>query len=350
MYTKYFGLREKPFSIAPNPEYVYMSKLHKEALAHLIYGMQEDGCLGLLTGGVGTGKTTICRCLLENISENIDVAVVFNPKISPLDLLRSICKELQINSPENVEENSVYIDKLNEYLLKAHANGRTTVLIIDEAQGLSSEVIEQLRLLTNLETNTHKLLKIVLLGQPELASTLAKPSLAQVNQRVTSRYHLSPLSYEDTVSYVLHRMHIAGGGQNRYFSDKALKILFKTSEGVPRKINLICDRALLGAYAENRAYVDHVTIKQAIKEIIGTAKPKTHPKEGRLARLNTLLIITILTALFIYYIQYKTKQLDDQTNSLSGTQSLQDNSHKDAANKTEQRDQLRINIKELEAQ
>lgn len=347
MYTKYFGLREKPFSIAPNPAYVYMSNRHKEALAHLMYGMQEDSCLALLTGDIGTGKTTICRCLLENVSENINVAVVFNPKVSPLDLLRSICKELQIDYTHDIGENSIYVDKLNEHLLTAHANGKTTVLIIDEAQGLSPEVIEQLRLLTNLETNTHKLLKIILLGQPELSSTLAKPSLRQVNQRITSRYHLSPLNYEDTISYVLHRMHIAGGGQNRYFSAKALKILFKTSQGVPRKINLICDRALLGAYAENRAYVDHITIKQAIKEIISPAKRKTTFKSSRLVHVTTLLAITIVTASSIYFAQYKNKQFDEFTSFLSTdktNQSTQDNATQMFS---EQAKIKRINIEEL---
>jgi len=308
MYTQYFGLKEKPFSIAPNPEYVYMSSRHQEALAHLMYGIQEDSCLALLTGDVGTGKTTICRCLLEKTPEHIDMAVVFNPKISSLDLLRTICEELKINVPLEAEENKVYIDSLNKYLLDAHAKGRTTVLIIDEAQGLSPKVLEQLRLLTNLETNTHKLLKIILLGQPELSAILDQESLKQVNQRITSRYHLSPLNYDDAVAYVLHRIHVAGGGQSRYFSDKALKILFKKSGGVPRIINLICDRALLGAYAESRSSVDHITMKQAVKEVFSS--PKSERKGGsRTARLAFLFCITLITATSIYYLQFKEQQV-----------------------------------------
>ncbi len=308
MYTQYFGLKEKPFSIAPNPEYVYMSSHHQEALAHLMYGIQEDGCLALLTGEVGTGKTTICRCMLEKTPEHIDMAVVFNPKISSLDLLRTICEELKIDIPQDSGENKIYIDNLNKYLLEAHAKGRTTVLIIDEAQGLTPTVLEQLRLLTNLETNTHKLLKIILLGQPELSVMLQNDDLKQVNQRITSRYHLSPLNYEDTINYLLHRMHVAGGGQSRYFSDKALKILYKKSGGVPRLINLICDRALLGAYAESRSFVDHITMKQAVKEVFSPANVSQKEIKHTRKLVFLLLITALLTATAVYYVQFRQRE------------------------------------------
>lgn len=304
MYTEYFGLKDKPFSIAPNPEYVYMSSHHQEALAHLMYGIQEDGCLALLTGDVGTGKTTICRCLLEKAPQHVNIAVVFNPKISSLDLLRTVCEELKIEYPSKAEDNKTYIDLLNQHLLKSHADGKTTVLIIDEAQGLTPKVLEQLRLLTNLETNTHKLLKIVLLGQPELTDILAQPSLTQVNQRITSRYHLSPLKSDDIIAYVLHRMHVAGGGQSRFFSDSALKILSNKSKGVPRVINLICDRALLGAYAENRSTVDKQIMKQAAKEVL-TPPVKSKRAKRPFTQILTICLIALIAFGSFYFLQNK---------------------------------------------
>ena len=211
MYTRYFGLTEKPFAIAPNPRFLYMSELHREALAHLLYGINGDGCIVLFTGGVGTGKTTVCRRLVEQLPEGTDVAVILNPKLNIDDLLKTICEELKITVVSNTPTSKNYIDALNVYLLAAHAQGRNTALIIDEAQNLEPEVLEQLRLLTNLETDTHKLLQIVLIGQPELRDILAIPALSQVNQRITTRYHLEPLSRKDVAAYIRHRISVAGG-------------------------------------------------------------------------------------------------------------------------------------------
>ena len=312
MYTTYFGLKEKPFSIAPNPEYLYMSRQHQEALAHLTYGIQEDGCLALLTGDVGTGKTTICRYLLERIPERTDVAVILNPKISSLDLLRTICEELQIDCPLYAEATKIYIDALNEQLLRSHAAGRSTILIIDEAQGLTPQVLEQLRLLTNLETNTHKLLKILLLGQPELETTLASPELAQVNQRITSRYHLSPLQYDECVAYVIHRMHIGGGGQSQFFSDRALRILFTESKGVPRLINLVCDRALLGAYAESLSTVDKGIMIRAAHEILHRQNSK---RTSTSRVIITLLLFIAIITIPAFFFMSQNMNSNDKTNT-----------------------------------
>jgi len=197
MYKKYFGLRETPFSIAPDPRYLYLSELHREALAHLMYGMNSDGGFILLTGEVGTGKTTICRSMLERIPGNINIAFILNPKMTVEELLASICDELGVIVPEKNTSIKVFVDYINKYLLEEHAMGRKTVLIIEEAQNLSTEVLEQLRLLTNLETNERKLLQIIMLGQPELQEKLARTELRQLSQRITARFHLEPLSAKD---------------------------------------------------------------------------------------------------------------------------------------------------------
>lgn len=267
MYTKYFGLNEKPFAITPNPRYLYMSRLHKEALAHLLYGIESNGCFILLTGNIGTGKTTVCRCLLQQLPENADVAVILNPKLSVRDLLKAICEELAVDVDSQDMSVKNYIDALNIFLLKAHGRGRSTTLIIDEAQNLEIEVLEQLRLLTNLETDTHKLLQIILVGQPELLETLNNPALAQLNQRITSRYHLTPLRIDDVPTYIQYRITTAGGGQSMLFTKRALRIVEKCTAGTPRLINVLCDHALLGAYAENAPAVDHKIMQKAVKEV-----------------------------------------------------------------------------------
>ena len=197
MYKEYFGLKEDPFSIAPDPQFLYMSGRHREALAHLIYGMKADSGFVLLTGEVGTGKTTVCRCLLGQIPDNSEIAFILNPKLSVVELLATICDELEIDYPANNQSVKVFIDRINLYLLKAHGEGKRTVLIIDEAQNLSIDVLEQIRLLTNLETDKRKLLQVVMLGQPELNYLLNKPELRQLSQRVTARYHLEPLSRDE---------------------------------------------------------------------------------------------------------------------------------------------------------
>ncbi|MCX5719348.1 MAG: AAA family ATPase, partial [Nitrospirae bacterium] len=271
MYSEYFGLTELPFSIAPDPRYLYMSDQHREALAHLVYGLHSDGGFVLLTGEVGTGKTTVCRCLLEQIPENTDVAFVLNPKLSVEELLATICDELGIHYPEGNTSIKVFVDHINAYLLKAHDQGRKTVLILEEAQNLSTDVLEQVRLLTNLETNQCKLLQIIMLGQPELKDMLSRPELRQLAQRITARYHLSSLPRKEVAAYVNHRLAVAGT-RNSLFPPSTIGKLFRLSGGIPRLINLLCDRALLGAYVQGQDRVDKPTLSQAAHEIFGKTK------------------------------------------------------------------------------
>lgn len=271
MYTQYFGLREKPFAITPDPQYLYLSNRHGEALAHLLYGVTESGGFIQLTGGVGTGKTLLTRSLLERLPEDIDLAVILNPRLSAQEFLETIFDELHLERPENASIKTL-VDKLNEYLLESHAAGRHTVLLVDEAQNLDSDVLEQLRLLTNLETSKQKLLQIILVGQPELRQTLARHDLRQLAQRITGRYHLSNLSAAETKAYIRHRLEVAGA-QRPIFRAGALNEVHNASHGVPRLINVICDRALLGAYTQEKPEVGRRLVRDAAAEISGRKRP-----------------------------------------------------------------------------
>lgn len=269
MYNDHFGLEEAPFSIAPDPRYLYLSKAHREALAHLIYGVRSDGGVVLLTGEVGTGKTTVCRCLLEQLPEDVDIAIVLNPKLTTVELLATICDEFRIGYDPGMSGVKGYIDRINSYLLTSHSQNRRAVLIIDEAQNLSADVLEQLRLLTNLETSQRKLLQIILLGQPELREVLHRQELRQLAQRITARYHLGPLQRDEIKAYVSHRFAVAGLRQ-QIFTPAAMRRLFHLSAGIPRVINLLCDRALLGAFARGEAQVTRRLLGQAAREVFGT--------------------------------------------------------------------------------
>lgn len=304
MYENYFGLSEKPFAIAPDPRYLYMSEMHREALAHLLYGINSDGCMVLLTGGVGTGKTTVCRCFFGQIPENTDVAVILNPQLTIFDLLKTICEEFGIEIPEGDASIKTYTDRLNKYLLDSHAKGRISVVIIDEAQNLGPEVLEQLRLLTNLETNTHKLLKIVLIGQPELRDILLLPSLSQINQRITTRYHLKPLQQNQLKAYIEHRVSVAGQGQRQpIFTNAAISYIGKKAQGIPRVINVICDRALLGAYAGNSDIVTYKIAKQAVSEVVTQKQPQGRPRRLRLALGIVIALLLFAIPATMYFQQ-----------------------------------------------
>jgi len=296
MYQSYFGLSEEPFSIAPDPRYLYMSQRHQEALAHLLYGVKAGGGFVLLTGEVGAGKTTVCRCFLEQIPESCDVAYIFNPKLTVPELLSTICTEFGISCPPGNTSVKVYIDCINAYLLDVHAKGRHTVLIIDEAQNLSADVLEQLRLLTNLETNQHKLLQIILLGQPELATMLEQPGLRQLAQRVIARYHLGSLGKQEIAAYVQHRLGVAGA-QRPLFPATLMGKLYRLSSGIPRVINVLCDRALLGAYAQSKEKVDGATLKQAAHEVFHNAAVQRSMMRPLLAGL-LLACIALAVALY----------------------------------------------------
>jgi len=269
MYLSHFGLREPPFSITPDPRFLYMSARHREALAHLVYGVGEHGGFVQLTGEVGTGKTSVCRCLLEQLPSHVDVALVLNPRLSPVELLATVCDELRIPHPTGTTSVKELVDHLYRYLLEAHGRGRRTVLIVDEAQNLDPEVLEEVRLLTNLETTREKLLQVILIGQPELAALLEQPKLRQLAQRVTARYHLEPLSRAETHAYVRHRLAVAGRRSDVLFTEAALRVLHRRSRGIPRLINAIADRALLGAYTQERSRVDAETVRRAAAEVLG---------------------------------------------------------------------------------
>lgn len=271
MYTEFFGLSEKPFAITPDPRYLYMSARHADALAHLIYGISESGGFIQLTGEVGTGKTTLIRSLLEQLPEKADIALVLNPQLSTREFLQAIAEELRIPPPAE-DTIKARIDSLNAHLLNVHAAGRRVVLIVDEAQTLSAELLEQVRLLTNLETAKQKLLQIILIGQPELRDLLDRPDMRQLAQRVTGRYHLEPLSKEDTAEYVRHRLRVAGT-RSEVFKPSGLRRLYKAARGIPRLINVIADRALLAAYARDRHTVDGSLVDRAASEVFGYRKP-----------------------------------------------------------------------------
>jgi general secretion pathway protein A len=290
MYAPFFGLKQEPFSIAPDPRYLFMSERHREALAHLLYGLGGGGGFVLLSGEIGAGKTTVCRCFLEQIPRRCNVAYIFNPKLTVEELLKSICDEFHIpvqHQGDGAPTVKDYLDPLNEFLLRTHAVGQNNVLIIDEAQNLSADVLEQLRLLTNLETNERKLLQIVLIGQPELRTMLARPELEQLAQRVIARFHLEALSAAETAQYVRHRLAVAGMTTAIPFDRRALSRIHRLSRGVPRRINLLCDRALLGAYAEGKTSVARRIVDKAAHEVFDD-QPAAAPPARRRAALAAL--------------------------------------------------------------
>lgn len=272
MYKAFYGLSDNPFSIAPNPHYLFLSDRHREALAHLTYGLGETGGFVLLTGEVGTGKTTVSRCLLGQLPDNTDTAFILNPSLTELELLATLCDELKISYGENPTLKQL-TDHLSRFLLANHEKGRNTVLIIDEAQHLRAEVLEQLRLLTNLETDTKKLLQVILIGQPELQLLLKRQELRQLAQRITARYHLLPLNEDEIALYVLHRLQVAGRFEP-LFTRKAIKVLHKYSGGIPRLINLLCERALMAGYAQSKVPIDHHMVRQAAAEVLGEEEPQ----------------------------------------------------------------------------
>ncbi|MFG6415446.1 AAA family ATPase [Roseateles sp. DC23W] len=293
MYATFFGLKQAPFSIAPDPHYLFMSERHREALAHLLYGLDSGGGFVLLTGEIGAGKTTVCRCFLEQIPANCNVAYIFNPKLTVTELLQAVCDEFHVQVPPGAETIKDYIDPLNAFLLAQHAAGRNNVLIIDEAQNLSSSVLEQLRLLTNLETSERKLLQVVLIGQPELRDLLARPKLEQLAQRVIARFHLGALSEAETTQYIRHRLKVAGLTGALPFDRKSLRLIHQLTRGVPRRINLLCDRALLGGYASGQAQVTTAIVRRAAAEVFGTSPL---PSRRRRAPSPAVAGVAVLTA------------------------------------------------------
>ncbi|MDD1643604.1 MAG: AAA family ATPase [Methylococcaceae bacterium] len=298
MYNQYYHFSELPFSIAPDPHFIFMSARHQEGLAHLLYGINFGGGFVALTGEVGTGKTTLCHCLLQQLPKNIDIALILNSKLNAIELLATICDELGIIYDKNQHSLKNLIDLLNQHLLTAHANGRRTVLLIDEAQNLSMEVLEQIRLLTNLETSKTKLLQIILVGQPELKELLKREDLRQLNQRITARYHLLPLSLDETRAYIRHRLTVSNG-YPEIFKESAIRKIYKLSSGIPRVINILCDRALLGAYSRNTYVITPAIVSVAANETLAFADDK-FPYQTAL--LGLLLLACMATG--IYFLAY----------------------------------------------
>jgi general secretion pathway protein A len=295
MYKEYFRLTDLPFSIAPDPRFLFMSERHCEAMAHLMYGVKGEGGIVLLTGEVGTGKTTVCRSLIETLPDGIDVAFILNPRMNAVELLQTICEEFHIDIAQATPGIKTYIDALNAKLLANHALGRRAILIVDEAQNLSTEVLEQLRLLTNLETNTRKLLQIFLIGQPELQTILAQPEMRQVSQRVVARFKLTHLNPAEVSTYVAHRLRIAGASP-LIFPVTLMNDIYRASGGVPRLINLICDRALLGTYVQGKEQVSRPILRHAIREVL----PSGRHEIGRRTVIAGISVLCAAAAVALY--------------------------------------------------
>jgi len=302
MYRNFFSLSELPFSISPDPKYLFMSERHKEALAHLTYGLGEVGGFALLTGEVGTGKTTISRCLMEQLPDNTQAAFILNPTLSSQELLATLCDQLKISYLKTDASLKNLTDKISEKLLENHANDINTLLIIDEAQHLQPEVLEQLRLLTNLETNTKKLLQVILIGQPELQHLLQRRDLRQLAQRITARYHLLPLTKQELCQYIQHRLMVADCVRS-LFDKGALNKIHQLSQGVPRLTNLLCHSALMQAYNQNDSVVNKKTVMAAAERALGSdlsSKPGSHRYNPVLV-LSTALSFTAFIALAAYW-------------------------------------------------
>lgn len=314
MYHEFFGLKEPAFSIAVNPRYLFMSDQHREALAHLLYGIQNGGFV-MLTGEVGTGKTTIIRCLLEQLPDNTDIAIILNPTANAPELLCTICDELGVSYISDDLSVKNLTDALNDFLLENHRKGRKTVLLIDEAQLLKVPVLEQIRLLTNLETTTEKLLQIMLVGQPELKKLLARPALRQLSQRITARFHLEALTLEETKAYIHHRLKIAGlPDHQRPFTDAIIKKIHAFSGGIPRLINVLSERLLLGAYAQNQHHIDKHIFAAATKEVAGTATQQEEKVAAVRTSWHALLVGVVMLAMATLWFL-----LPDDTSSVSAT-------------------------------
>ncbi|NNM12988.1 MAG: AAA family ATPase [Gammaproteobacteria bacterium] len=328
MYADFFSLSEKPFSITPDPAYLFLSKRHEEALAHLIYGVTDSGGFIQLTGEVGTGKTTIIRSLFEQLPENVDIALILNPRLSVNEFLHSICEELKLSVGKGASNKDCF-DALNPYLLDAYAQGRKVVLLVDEAQNLSVEVLEQIRLLTNLETHKDKLLQIILVGQPELEAVLKRQDMRQLAQRITARYYLTSLDKSETRAYIKHRLKVAGAKYN-IFKPGAENLIYKASKGIPRLVNVIADRSLLGAFSLQQPTVNTKIAKKAIKEVLGDAfdslnKERSNPDRARLIpnwAWSSAVVVLLGLSAWNFWPQIKQQFFDGQQVALANASTL----------------------------
>jgi len=304
MYNDYYSFSKKPFNITPNPDFLFLSENHKEVFAHLLYGIRNHSGFIEVTGEVGTGKTTVLRTLLNQLdNEDYRLAFVFNPALSALELLQTINREFGIVSTS--QSRHELQTALNQFLLAENRAGRTVVLVIDEAQNLQAEVLEEIRLLSNLETETDKLVQIILVGQPELAATLSRPELRQLSQRITVRYHLKPMSFTDSTEYIAHRLRVAGHSGMGLFESRAVREIYRFSRGYPRLINVLCDRALLVGYSRERSSINAGLVKQAIREL--ERDPQQAPRTSAPGRLLTISLVIVLLAAGGWYLH---RQMD----------------------------------------
>jgi general secretion pathway protein A len=305
MYEAYFGLKENPFKLSPDPRYLYLSPQHQESLNLIRYGITERKGFITITGGVGTGKTTLCRSLLQSLDASIETALIFNPAISDVELLATIIQEFRIPLKRKAKTKKLYIDALNNFLLENYTAGKNAVLIIDEAQNLSHHVLEQIRLLSNLETDRDKLIQIILIGQPELQDLLAFPSLRQLNQRITVRYHLQPLNHDETIRYLEHRLAVADGQRLVTFTKWSCRLIYRYSGGNPRRINAICDRALLVAYSKDLRIIGRRIIKESVSDLgKGYFVEKSvhwHTGWFKMSAVKVFLLLFMIIAVIIYF-------------------------------------------------
>jgi general secretion pathway protein A len=303
MYTSYFGLNENPFNLTPDPRYLYLSTYHREALDHLLYGIKDRKGFIVITGGIGTGKTTLSRALLGQLDESVKTALIFNSFVSDTELLQMVNQEFGIKTDPKNKTKKGYIDKLNRFLLETFATGGNAVLLIDEAQNLAPPVLEQIRMLSNLETEKEKLIQIVLLGQSELKDMLAHPSLKQLDERIMVRYELKPLDQKDVLGYVEHRLVVAGGRGNLNFTGSAFTEIYRYSQGNPRRINAVCDRSLLVAYAKDEFTISKGTVRKAIEDIRGGLASGVRPyyRPRRIGRLLPALVAVLVVLLGLYW-------------------------------------------------
>lgn len=316
MYEDYYGLNGKPFNLTPDPRFLFLSEKHREAFAHLVYGIKNRSGFVMISGEVGTGKTTLCRSLLNQLDDETDLAFIFNPMLSPVELLSKVIDEFGIES--NATQPKELIDDLNVYLLKQATEGRNCVLVIDEAQDLSADLLEQVRLLSNLETETQKLMQIVLIGQPELAEKLQLPELRQLNQRITARYHLEALDHEETLQYVAYRLRIAGGRRQVRFTRKAIRTVFRQSKGIPRVINSLCDRSLLIGYTLDSHTITPTIVRRAGREIRGRKIPKRRGSTSQVFKRNAYLVggLTLAAIVVLFVTSGSTSLLEQGSDAL----------------------------------
>lgn len=304
MYEAYFGLKENPFTLSPDPRYLYLSPRHREALNCLLYAIHEKKGFMALTGGIGTGKTTLCRFMLANLGDSVATALIFNPALSDLELLKTVNQEFGIGIGRGRGTKKRYIDALNDFLLANFSRGKNAVLIIDEAQNLPRETLEQVRMLSNLETANEKLLQIVLLGQPELSEMLMLPSLRQLNERITVRYDLKPLVRKDVRGYLEHRLAAASGNTERLFSQASYGCIYRASGGIPRRINAICDRALLVAYGKDKRTVDRRIVRAAIRDLGSSYLARTSGQKRRFWLEIAIALLLWAVMIILGYFQW----------------------------------------------